>query len=161
MGFNATSDSAPLLCNTVDHNSFHSLTGSHSRISRCRSEPAQPRRPKLLWHPLFGRTRCNYQSLISFNGPSTKIPSSVQGRGTSESYCKPSSFYTIHLDFQWAHRLLGVLDFEPSLPPRGANLPYYEAREYQSVKIGEELHRSPKPIRAFMNATSLAVRISY
>jgi cation diffusion facilitator CzcD-associated flavoprotein CzcO len=55
---------------------------------------------------------------------------------------------------------ISVADFEPSLPPRGAKLPYIE--EYAGVKVGEELlkaHRSPKPIWASLKSTSPAVRI--
>ena len=55
---------------------------------------------------------------------------------------------------------ISIADFEPSLPPEGAKLPYIE--EYQSKKIGEELqraHRSPRPIWASLKSNSPAVRI--
>ena len=48
-------------------------------------EPSQPRMLKFLWHPLLGRT------LTGLNGPSTKLPSSGQGQGTS--YCIPNAPY--------------------------------------------------------------------
>lgn len=44
---------------------------------------------------------------------------------------------------------ISVADFEPSLPPKGAKLPY--TKEYRSGKIGEELQkvrRSSRPIWA-------------
>lgn len=62
---------------------------SHSSLQ---SEPAQPRQLKLLWYPLFGQTRSNHQTLTSLNGPSTKLPSSAQGQGTS--YHSPNAFQT-------------------------------------------------------------------
>jgi hypothetical protein len=54
-----------------------------------------------------------------------------------------------------------VGDFTPSLPPKGAKLPYIE--EYQNEQIGEELrrdHRAPKPIWASLKSNAPAVRVS-
>jgi hypothetical protein len=56
---------------------------------------------------------------------------------------------------------IAVSDFTPSLPPKGAKLPYIE--EYQNEQIGEELrrdHRAPKPIWASLRSNVPAVPIS-
>ena len=56
---------------------------------------------------------------------------------------------------------ISIADFEPSLPPKGAKLPYIE--EYQD-KIGEEIqkaHRAPKPIWASLKSNFPSVRVSY
>ena len=55
---------------------------------------------------------------------------------------------------------ISVADFEPSLPPIGAKLPYTE--EYQSAHFGEELrraHRLPKPLWVSLMSHNPAVRI--
>ena len=53
---------------------------------------------------------------------------------------------------------IAVADFTPSLPPKGAKLPYTE--EYH--EIGEELrraHRAPKPIWVSLTSNMPAVRV--
>ena len=57
---------------------------------------------------------------------------------------------------------IAVADFIPSLPPKGAKLPYIE--EYQNKQIGEEIrrdHRAPKPIWASLTSNAPAVCVSY
>ena len=54
-----------------------------------------------------------------------------------------------------------VADFTPSLPPKGAELPYTE--EYQDEQIGEQLrraHRAPKPVWVSLTSNAPAVRCS-
>ena len=56
---------------------------------------------------------------------------------------------------------IAVGDFTPSLPPKGAKLPYIEV--YQNERIGEEIrraHRAPKPIWASLKSNTPAVRVS-
>ena len=56
---------------------------------------------------------------------------------------------------------IAVGDFTPSLPPKGAKLPYIEV--YQNEQIGEEIrraHRAPKPIWASLKSNTPAVRAS-
>ena len=56
---------------------------------------------------------------------------------------------------------ISIADFEPSLPPKGAKLPYIE--EYQNELIGEGIrraHRAPKPIWASLKSNVPAVRVS-
>ena len=55
---------------------------------------------------------------------------------------------------------IAVGDFTPSLPPKGAKLPYIE--EYQNEQVQKEMrraHRSPKPIWASLKSNAPAVRI--
>ena len=55
---------------------------------------------------------------------------------------------------------IAVADFTPSLPPKGAKLPYTE--EYKDEPIGEEIrraHRAPKPIWASLTSNAPAVRV--
>ena len=56
---------------------------------------------------------------------------------------------------------IAVADFTPSLPPKGAKLPYIE--EYQDEQIGEETrraHRAPKPLWVSLKSNAPAVRVS-
>jgi hypothetical protein len=56
---------------------------------------------------------------------------------------------------------IAVADFTPSLPPKGAKLPYIEV--YQKEQIGEELrraHRAPKAIWASLTSNTPSVCVS-